>query len=94
MNINLLYAALTQQEKDDLFHLLAEERIPANTKDLTTVKKFVEKHKAVISSRLQNILTREIGLDKYIEHIESSKLLMCRNMGKYTQLEFIRLRGF
>jgi hypothetical protein len=91
MNINLLFAALTKAEKDDLFHLLADERIPANSKDLTTVKKFVEKHKAVISGRLRNCLVRTLPLEEYVDFLD---ITLWRNVGKKTKEEFVRLRGF
>ena len=94
MNLDLFIKALNEEEKMQIFQILAKEIIKEPKKEgFTTVENFCRNVK--MSTRLRNVLlANKIWLGDYIETIDSSKIHKCRNASTNTETEFILVRGY
>ncbi|HEY8658722.1 MAG TPA: hypothetical protein VIL78_06780 [Hanamia sp.] len=79
--------SIAEDHKKDIIEIFSEKP----NRNLW-LRQIIQTH--TISSRLKNILTDKSFQVNYIEDITKEDILMCRNTGKKTWEEFVKLRGY
>ena len=89
MNLTLLAAALSNDEKEQLFSILE----PKDKTRFTPIEGFCRY--VPMSTRLKNVLlNNKDKLGDYVELIDACKIAKMRWASKNTQDEFVKLRGY
>ncbi len=101
MNIDILFQALSDDEKERLLQLISNWKFPDKSKErkLTPIEEWVGLQ-TEISVRLKNVLLKGYQDSsgqlrfKFVELILKKDFFHRRNAGKKSWQEFVRLRGF
>jgi len=91
MNIKIFFESLNKKEKEQLANIALDWSFPDKVV-FTTISEFIKKNK--ISERLLNALLDLSEFYTHIEQLKKTDILVCRNAGKQTADEFIKLRGY